>query len=161
MGMMRQFFLLACMLGFASAASTPQLEAIHTVYLLPMGNALDQYLASRLTELGLFQVVADPQKADGIFTDKIGMALEQKLDELYPPETPKKSEDEAADDRTAPGQRVGGFSRGRGSIFLVDRRTRNVVWSMYAPVRGGMPDQVNSRAKSIVDHLRKDLKPAK
>lgn len=154
---MRSILLTACVLGLAFAAGNPQLDAIHTVYLLPMGNGLDQYLATRLTATGMFQVVTDPQKADGIFTDRIGQGFEARLDELYPPEV-KKDEDEEEKDAFGPAQRVGGFSRGRGTLFLVDRRTRNVVWSVYWPVKGSRPDDVNRRAEQIANRLRKDLK---
>ena len=156
---MRSILLMACALGLAFAAKNPQLEAIHTVYLLPMGNGLDQYLATRLTSTGMFQVVTDPQKADAVFTDKIGQVLEAKLNELYPPEVQKQAtEEEEEKDMFAPAQRVGAFSRGRGTVFLVDRRTRNVVWSIYWPIRGSRPDDVNRRAEQIADRLRKDLK---
>jgi hypothetical protein len=156
---MRSILLMACALGLVFAAKNPQLDAIHTVYLLPMGNGLDQYLATRLTATGMFQVVTDPQKADAVFTDKIGQALEAKLDELYPPDVPKdETEEEEKDMFGSPSQRVGAFSRGRGTVFLVDRRTRNVVWSIYWPIRGARPDEVNRRAGQIAERLRKDLK---
>jgi hypothetical protein len=155
---MRSILLMACALGLVFAAKNPQLDAIHTVYLLPMGNSLDQYLATRLTATGMFQVVTDPQKADAVFTDKIGQALEAKLDELYPPEVQKEDAEEEKDAFGSPVQRVGAFSRGRGTVFLVDRRTRNVVWSIYWPIRGSRPDEVNRRAEQIADRLRKDLK---
>ncbi len=82
---MRRSILFFCLLGTAFAARNPQLESVHTVYLLPMGNSLDQYLATRLTQTGMFQVVTDPQKADAVFTDKIGQGFEDKMTELYPP----------------------------------------------------------------------------
>lgn len=153
---MRWILLLVCALGMALAAN-PQLAAVHTVYFLPMSNSLDQYLANRLTATGVFQVVTDPQKADAIFSDKIGEALEQKLNELYPPEG-KKAEEDEKDDVGKPAPRVGSFSRARGTVFLVDRRTRNVVWSIYSPVRSTRPDDVNRRADDIITRLRKDLK---
>jgi hypothetical protein len=158
---MRSILLLACAVGLAFAARNPQLEAIQTVYLLPMGNSLDQYLATRLTSTGMFQVVTDPQKADAVFTDKIGQAFETKLDELYPPEVKKTDEDDENDGLGAPAQRLGSFSRSRGTVFLVDRRTRNVVWSIYWPIRNTRPDAVNRRAEQIADRLRKDLKATK
>jgi hypothetical protein len=56
-----------------------ELSSVHTVYLLPMGSALDQYLANRLTSEHVFQVVTDPKLADAVFTDRIGSAFEEKL----------------------------------------------------------------------------------
>lgn len=165
---MRVFVLLMCSLGIALAARNPGLDVIHTVYLLPMSNSLDQYLATRLTQTGLFQVVTDPAKADAIFTDKIGQGFEEKMNELYPPpevktpdEDKDKDKDKGKDIFGKPGQRFGSFSRGHGTVFLVDRRTRNVVWSLYWPIRNSTPDEVNHRAEQIAEKLRKETHPAK
>lgn len=147
----------------AADPAKPALQQIHSVYLLPMGNGLDQYLANRLTATGLFQVVTDPQKAEAIFTDQLGTSLEQKLAELYPEAKPeekeeKSSEDQASDAMSKPQQRLGAFSRGRGTVFLVDRTSRAVVWSIYQPVKNTRPDGSNRRADEIVKKLMKDVK---
>lgn len=154
--------LLLCALGVALAGKNPQLNAVHTVYLLPMGNGLDQYLATRLTETGALQVVTDPQKADAIITDRIGEGFEQKLGDLYPEE--KADAEDAAEDKSnkdaigKPYQRSNSFSRGRGTVFLVDKKTRNVIWSIYWPVRSSRPDDVNRRADRIADKLQRDIR---
>ena len=165
---MRRLILFICGLGLALAASKPQLDSVHTVYLLPMGNSLDQYLATRLTQTGVFQVVTDPQKADAIFTDKIGEGFEQKMQELYPPPEAKASDEDKETDKNKdkdkkdpfgkPNQRFGSFSKGHGTVFLVDRQSRNVVWSVYWPIKSSRPDDVNRRADQIADKLRKDIK---
>jgi hypothetical protein len=155
--------LLTGVCALAADAAHPGLQQIHTVYLLPMANSLDQYMANRITAVGIFQVVTDPLKADAVFTDKIGEGLEEKLDELYPPEEKPKAKDDKDDKDDASGQpakRFGSFSRGRGTVFLVDRRSRNVVWSTYWPVKSSRPDDTNRRASDIVKRLQKDLKPA-
>lgn len=155
-------------MGLALAAANPQLGNVHTVYLLPMSGSLDQYLATRLTQLGVMQVVTDPQKADAVFTDRIGEGFEQKMTELYPP-PPAPAEQDKNKDKDAeekkddnpfdkPVQRIGSFSKGRGTIFLVDRQTRNVLWSTFLPVRNTRPEDTNRRADDIVERLRKDLK---
>ena len=74
---------LACMIGLG--ASNPQLMQVQSVYILPMGGGMDQFLANRLTRFGKIQVVADPQRADAILTDRLGEVFEKRLDELYPP----------------------------------------------------------------------------
>lgn len=90
--------------GFLALAicggATSELSQVRSVYLFPMANGLDQYLANRLTNMGIFQVVADPKKADAVFTDRLGAAFESRLDELYrepappkPPEDTKKVEE--------------------------------------------------------------------
>ncbi len=81
--------LLLSLVPFVFAAPVnEQVARVHTVYLLPMTNGLDQYLANRLTNLGVFQVVADPKKADAVLTDRLGAAFETRLAELYPEAPP-------------------------------------------------------------------------
>ena len=151
----------------AADAPKPGLQQIHNVYLLPMGSSLDQYLANRLTATGLFQVVTDPQKADALFTDQLGAGFEQKYEELYPSAKPEtdKSEDSMTDALGKPMQRFGSFSRGRGTVFLVDRAGKTVVWSMYREVKSSRPDDTNRRADDIAKKLSRDMqaltKPAK
>jgi len=145
----------------AVAAANPALTGVKTVYLLPMSNSLDQYLANMLTQSGLLQVVTDPQKADAIFTDKIGQPFQDKMDELYPaPEQPKAegdNSDEKKDPWGQPIQKLGSISKGHGTIFLVDRQNRNVIWSTYAPVSGSQPNDTNRRATDITKKLQKEL----
>jgi hypothetical protein len=165
MDVMRRLILVFCALGMAFAAKNavknPQLDTIHNIYLLPMGASLDQYLAARLTETGLFQVVTDPQKADAIFTDKIGEGFEQKMEALYPPPEKAAENDEEKDKEkdpwAKPSQRFGSFSKGHGTVYIVERHSRNVVWSMYSPAKSTHPDELNYRATQIVDRLHKDL----
>ena len=151
----------------ASDAPNPALRQVHKVYLLPMANSLDQYLANRLTRGGQFEVVTDPQKADALFTDNIGTGFEQKFEELYPPpekddkDDEDKSQDREKDAAMSKAQRFGSFSRSRGTVFLVDRGSRAVIWSVYRPVRSTRPDDTNRRADDIVDRLEKLVKPKK
>jgi hypothetical protein len=77
--------LLSCAVG---GATNPQLVKVRSVYILPMSSGMDQYLANRLTSMGVFQVVADPQKADTVLTDGVGQRFEEKMKELYPPPPP-------------------------------------------------------------------------
>lgn len=145
---MRLFVLAAASL---LALSANELDNVKTVYLLPMSNGLDQFLAMRLTHDAVVQVVTDPQKADAVLTDRIGTAFEQKLDELY-----------GANDKDKQAQITGmqgGSSRGRGAIFLVDRRTRSVIWTAYERPKGTAPEDINRMAQKIADKLQKDRKP--
>lgn len=164
-------------LGFALAvtlsAAVPGLDQVRSVYLLPMANGLDQYLASRLTQSGAgFAIVADPQRADAILTDHLGPTFEEKLLELYPPPAPpeppkeeksatsagKKGDKEPKKDskdepRTRP---VTSFSRGKGNLFLVDRQTKQVLWSAYRLPKSTRPADLNKLADRLTDDLRKD-----
>ena len=69
-------------------AERPGLRQVQTVYLMPMGYGLDQYLANRLTAEGVFEVVTDPKRADAVLTDQLGVGFERRFDELYPREKP-------------------------------------------------------------------------
>ena len=53
-----------------------------------MSNSMDQYLANRLTSEGILQVVTDPNKADAVLTDRLGLGFEERLKQLYPPPAP-------------------------------------------------------------------------
>jgi len=102
--LMKLFYALPLFAASLMAAANPQLKQVNKVYILGMSGGMDQYLASRLTSLGVFQVVADPQKADAVITDRIGESFEARLKELYPPPPPPKPkpvkvEDKAKDDK--------------------------------------------------------------
>jgi hypothetical protein len=147
------------------AAQPSELSRIRTIYLLPMGHGLDQYLAGSLTRMGVFQVVADPKQADAVFTDHLGEAFEQRMNELYPPQpaqAPSEKQDQqesrskAAAREEAP--RISSWGRGRGTIFLVDARTRTVLWSTYQRPRNSSPDEIERTARRIAERLKRDLK---
>lgn len=155
-----------------------QVPATHSVYLFPMANGMDQYLANRLTSEGVFQVAADPSRADAVFTDRLGEAFERHMEELFPAEKPPapkpepkqaaeegekedgKEEAEAPATTEAGPPRITSFSRARGNVFLVDIKTRAVIWSAYERPKNMTPDELNRTAKRIVDRLKKSY-PAK
>jgi hypothetical protein len=126
-----------------------------TVYILPMANSLDQFLALKLTTGVVMQVVTDVHKADAIFTDRIGAGFEQKLDEIYGVKPPKQSDDQ---DDPASRRPVQANTRGKGAIFLVDPKTRNVIWSDYEHPKNATPEEMNHLADRIASHLEKARK---
>jgi hypothetical protein len=69
------------------------LAHVKTVYLLKMSKGMEQYLANRLANEHLFQIVTDPKLADAIWTDQIGEGFEAKLNELFPPPAPPEPEE--------------------------------------------------------------------
>ncbi len=144
------------LLAAAVALTLPGADLVEmkTVYLLPMSNGLDQFLAIKLTSGAVMQVVTDPAKADAILTDHIGTSFEQKLDDLY---GKKPKDDQDKDDQYG---RTGmqNASRGRGAIFLVDRKTRDVIWSVYERPKSTAPDDMNRSAEKIAQKLEKDRK---
>lgn len=148
-------FLIAASLLSAVSVSAADLNEFKTVYLLPMTNGLDQFLAIKLTTGVVMQVVTDPQKADAILTGQIGEGFEEKLNDLYGPK-PKDTADktESGDTRHI----AASVTRGKGAIFLVDRKTRAVVWSMYERPKNSSPDELNRAAEKIAEKLEKDRK---
>lgn len=152
------FLLAATLVSSAAAASAANLGDYKTVYLLPMTNGLDQFLAIKLTTGVVMQVVTDPQKADAILTNQIGEAFEQKLNDLYGPK-PKASDDKDKDkDDTSPHRIAASITRGKGAVFLVDRKTHAVVWSDYQKPKNSSPDEMNRVAEKIAQKLEKDRK---
>src|SRR2546426_11923622 len=97
--MKRLLFLLA---GPILAAD---LSSVRSVYLMPMYRGLDQYLANRLTNEHVFQVVTDPKLADTIFTDRIGEGFQMQLEILIPKEKPEPApaKDKEAKDKEKEG----------------------------------------------------------
>src|SRR5262245_54589924 len=132
---------LATLVFFAAGvASAADLTAVHNVYLLKMSKGFDQYLANHLVGGRVFQVVTDPKLADTIITEQIGENLEAKMDELFPPPEAAKPEPppkpEKSEDTADPGMFTdtvnklaappSAFSRGKGMVFLVDAKSKQV-----------------------------------
>ena len=171
MVVMKWLLLTGLVAVIALGAASPQLQQVHSIYILPMGGGMDQYLANRLTRFGKMQVVADAQHADTILTDRLGEAFEKKLDELYPPpEVETAAEEKDTEEAATPAVGVtlkdeqpmkrASFTRGRGNFFLVDRKSRNVLWSTYERPKNASPDELNRTAERVVNNLKRDLKPA-
>jgi hypothetical protein len=184
---MKLFCALALLAASVPAAVNPELKQVNTVYILAMGSGMDQYLANRLTTLGVLQVVTDPQKADAILTDRLGEPFETKFKELYPPPAPpappappppaKDAKDDkdskvvvsiektTKDDKDKPDEsgarRVGSFNRSRGNIFIVDRKSKNVIWSVYDRPKDSSPGEMSKTAERVVKRLRDDLSDKK
>lgn len=141
-------------------ASAAELTEIKTVYMLPMSNGLDQYLASQLTTGSVLKVVTDPRQADAIFTDYLGESFEQRLADLYD-EKAKSAASSADNGDTSNTFAKSGMQgqRGRGNVFLVDRKSRAVVWSNYEQPGYPTPDSMKHAASHIAKKLASALKP--
>jgi hypothetical protein len=117
-----------------------------SLYVLPMSGGLDQHLANRINESGLFPVVTDPKKAELAFTDQVGAPFEERLNALFPQSAGRGN----ADLRPS-----SSFSRSKGTVFLVDIATRQVLWSSYEKPKNTTPDELDRIARRIVDGLKK------
>lgn len=159
---------LLCVTAALFAAAPAGLNEIRSVYLLPMNAGLDHYLAQHLTAAGVFQVVTDPKLAEAVFTDRLGKEFELLLEELYPPEPKEQTQPAAKPSGSAPegaagelkGEprtRLSSFGRSRGNLFLVDRRTRAVLWSAYERPRTSAPEEMDRTARRLVERLKRTL----
>jgi hypothetical protein len=155
---MKLFFFLAALSFAVGGVAHPDLTEIKTVYLLPMTYSLDQFLAIRLTKGGVLQVVTDPNKADAILSENIGTGLEEKLKSLFGEVKADDAADKEKDKGSYGGNPMAGGTRTKGSVFLVDRKTRNVVWSDYVRPKNAQPEELSHVADKIAGQLEKDKK---
>ena len=169
------------LLSFSLVAGLPllpaaDLAAVQSVYVMQMSRGMDQYLANRLTNDHIFRVVTDPKVADAILTDHIGETFEEQLDTLLPsPEPVKKvapvtpppaSKDKPSillpldpDAKLPPVRST--FGASRGTVFLVDPKSHQVLWSTFDPPKASDSKEMDRTASDIVSRLKKDLNPKK
>ncbi len=166
--MKRLVFLL---LGSGVMLCAADLSGVHSVYMMPMARGLDQHLANHLTASHLFQVVTDPKQADAVFSDRIGEAFQTQLERLLP--APKPEPAKAGKDDAAPATKLisdtenkldnpalnSQFGRGKGTIFLVDPKSSQVLWSTYEEPAASDGKTLDMSAGQIVSRLKKDLAP--
>jgi hypothetical protein len=141
---MKSFPILALFAALASA----QYAGPKTVYILPMAAGLDQYLAQWLTQDHIMQVVADPKAAEVVMTDRLGEAFEQKMKQIRPDsDKSDKKSDEAVHNAFH-------STRPVGTIFLVDAKSRQVLWSDYQePPRSNSDRDLNRAAERIAKKI--------
>ena len=89
--MVRLSLLFFALLSFVSLAVPPlagadreRLGQVEKVYLWPMSNSLDQFLAEQVATEGVFDVVVDPKRAQAILTDRISSKFLEGMEELFP-----------------------------------------------------------------------------
>lgn len=188
----------ALLAGFLAAAPSaraqapnPDLSSIQTVYVLAMGNGVDQFIAHQVARHGVYQVTTDPLQADAFLSDYVGTTFEMRVDDLLksarerlekeaeelakkeaakaskPSESAKDSKDkDKKEDKeeansgefqmAGSAARVQSFSRGRGNIFLVDAKSRRVLWTGFDVPKNTRPGELQKSAERLVSRLRKD-----
>jgi hypothetical protein len=165
--MKRLLFLLAVPLFAAD------LSSVRSVYVMPMYRGLEQYLANRLTNEQVFQVVTDAKLADSFFTDRIGEYFQMQLESLTSPENaePAPEPAKAQDNDTESSKPLmtetvnkldnpalnSAFGRGKGTVFLVDAKSKRVIWSTYRPASSSAGKEMDRAASDIVSRLKKDM----
>jgi hypothetical protein len=144
---------------FAAALSmgAADLSGVKFIYLLPMSGGLDQHLAIRLARGSWVQVVTDAQKADAVLTDAIGEGFERRLAEINGQAAKKTNTGKAGDEEFShPSMRP--LSHNRGNIFLVDRKTGNVIWTTAERPKDSSTASMTKAADKIAAQLEKDYK---
>ncbi len=168
---MKRFLLLLSCSGALLCGA--ELASVRSVYLMPMSRGLDQYLANRLTASHTFQVVTDPKLADAIFTDRIGEAFLAAVEQISPSPNAAVKEDKEKEkeksEATGEAESTEGsakldnpalkssFGKGKGTVFLVDAKSREVIWSTFQVPAGSSMRQMDRTASDIVSRLMKDL----
>ncbi len=166
---------LAAMATFSSlllaASDLSQLSRVRSVYIWPMLNSFDQYLAEQISEEDVFEVVVDPKLAGAVLTDRIDAPFLAAMEEFFPLPQPdeaekgeaKKEEDESGDSIEAgvrlqrPTNRA--LSRPKGTLFLVDVSSRRVLWSTFLKEFQPSPNKLHGQARDVVVRLKKQLTP--
>jgi hypothetical protein len=163
---MKFLVLTSVLLSELCAAPLPvaQLKDVKSVYLYPMPGGFEQLLASRLVNDHVYQVVTDPKLADAVFTDSLSDAFLYKLDHIQTPPQPVNSSGSISSMSTnVEAPHASSFSRGKGTLFLVDAKTKQVVWSIFQEPKDHTPAALNKLAKKAADQLEiaNGMKPAK
>ena len=162
------FSALACAaLGLGAEAtaqpSNPTLNQVHRVYMMSMGAGFDQYLAHQLTSKGMLEVVTDAKLADAVMTESIGADFEARLAALLPPPpavakpepavTKKGVRSSEMETVISPQVRTSSFGRGRGNLFLVDLKSRSVVWSTFRLPKSRTPADLDKNSDRVTHSL--------
>lgn len=169
MDLMKRLVLLLSLPGALLCAG--ELSEVRSVYVMPMYRGLDQYLVNRLTSEKVFQVVTDPKLADAIFTDRVGDGFQSKLEAISP--SPKAPEPPAEESKEEDGDRPklitqtvnklqnpalnSSFGRGKGTLFLVEVKSRQVIWSTYEPAPDSAGKEMDRASLNVISRLMKDL----
>lgn len=150
--------------AWAAAAGNPALVQNQVVYLLPMSNGFDQYLATELIKKNLVTITTDPKQATAIMTDRLGEGLELKMKEFYekpakPVEKDKEKDKQEVKTNVLP-PRISSFGGGKGNVYLVDTSSRKVLWSTFMMPKRTTPGELTRTAEKVTHQLRKDSTPA-
>jgi hypothetical protein len=145
--------LIAALFCAPLAAATNRLSPrFRTVYVLEMANGLDQHLANHLTASRAMWVVLEPSTADAVLTESLDDSFWNWLARNYPPVpgTPSQSGGRGSASRREPSANP----RHPGMVFLVDPRTRVVLWSIWDRPKNSSPAELEHTAEHIAKQLK-------
>jgi hypothetical protein len=143
-------------LSLLMAAIVPaaQLKDVKSVYFYPMPGGFDQHLARWIVQDHLYQVVTDPKLADAVFTNQISTGFLYKLDHINTPPPPANNSGSTSTLPTnveAPHEST--FLSAKGTLFLVDAKSKQVVWSYFEQPKSSTAVTLDKRAKKVVQQL--------
>lgn len=146
--------------GGAATAAGADLSAVRKVFLMPMSGGLEQHLADQLVREGLFTVVVDPKQADAVWTERADRSFHEALSELIPPPKPAADKDKKKTEEAEPEKPMvrRAAPRSRGTIFLVDVASRQILWSTFLPVDNTSAKALHRAAQDIVKQFKQDRK---
>ena len=141
---------LLCTLTSTFADQVHLSPRFQTVYILSMANSLDQHLAGRLTSSHVLWVVLQPSSADAVLTETLDENFWNWLERTYPASAGASSNNHGvAYQSSSPPS-----DKHRGTIFLVDPRSRLVLWSMYELPKNASPNELDRTALRITNQLK-------
>jgi len=104
-----------------------------------------------------------PEEAKKKAEEKKAKAEEKRARAKARKEGKDQDEDEPAEEDADSGKlteqtpiKSSSFGRGRGTLFLVERKSQTVVWSIYEQPKDSSPKEMDRTAGRIVDKLKKD-----
>ncbi len=161
---MRWLLILAALTAPLLAAD---LSSVGPVYFWPMNGALDQYVAEQATSSGVFAVTVDPARAKTVMTDHIDAKFFEGMNEIFVDEAEIAAAEENDDDEEATGSIESGLapqraanrprSSPKGTVFLVNIRSRQVVWSTFLGEFDRSPKKLHKKAQQVISDLGKSM----
>ena len=132
-----------------------QLRDAQPVYFWPMQHAFDQYLAEAVNGADALSVTFDPKMASSIMTERIDATFLQAIEEIFPSEEAKTEEkdDSIEGDFEVSRSKNRPQARPRGTLFLVDVKTRRVIWSTYLGELDPEPKALHKEALRVVEEI--------
>ena len=129
----------------ADEAPEASLESVKTIYVMPMKERMEHFLANEIVRWGHFTVTINPRQADTLLSDTTDVNIRELL------ANPIKIR------RTS--------ARTRGTAFLIDMKTEKVLWSAAKKpadsfLAGGEKSTMEL-AQEIIGQLKKDIKKPK
>ena len=126
-----------------------------TVYILEMANGLDQHLANRLTVNRALWVVLEPSSADAVLTPTLDDSFWTWLSANFPAAAGARPNG-SGPAGSGPGSRREAKENAKqpGMVFLVDPRSRVVLWSAWEIPKRSTPLELDHTAERIATQLK-------